>query len=109
VPKGLAAIEALPSDAGPEAFLSIVKTEAEAGRTAGALEALDRFRDRFPAGSDEAWWLYGRLLETNGPTKDVKAALGFYKRLVADYPQSSRYDEARKRIAYLERYYFQIR
>jgi hypothetical protein len=108
-PQGLAAIEALPSDAGPEAFLAIVKTEAEAGRTASALEALDRFRDRFPAGTDEAWWLYGRLLETNGPTKDVKAALGFYKRLVADYPQSSRYDEARKRIAYLERYYFQIR
>lgn len=108
-PQGIAAIEALPSDAGPEAFLAIVKTEAEAGRTSSALEVLDRFRDRFPAGTDEAWWLYGRLLETNGPTKDVKAALGFYKRLVADYPQSSRYDEARKRIAYLERYYFQIR
>jgi outer membrane protein assembly factor BamD (BamD/ComL family) len=104
-----AALDSLPGDAGPEAYFAIIVAEADAARVANALEALDRFRERFPAGSDEAWWLYGRMLEMNGPTKDVKAALGFYKRLVAEYPQSSRYDEARKRIAYLERYYFEIR
>ncbi|GAB1482982.1 hypothetical protein MASR2M78_17980 [Treponema sp.] len=49
------------------------------------------------------------MLEANGPNKDIKSALSYYKRLMAEYPQSSRYDEARKRVAYLERYYFDIR
>ncbi len=95
--------------ADPAAFLALARTESEAGRTANALLALDSFSQAFPSGSDEAWWLYGRLLEANGPNKDVKASLDYYRRLVAEYPQSSRYDEARKRIAYLERYYFEIR
>jgi len=90
-------------------FLSIARKEAEYGRVANALAVLDRSRQLFPAGSDETWWQYGRLLEANGPTKDVKSSLAYYRRLIAEYPQSPRYDDARKRIAYLERYYFEIR
>lgn len=96
-------------NASMDEFLSIARKEAEYGRTANALAVLDKSRALYPAGSDETWWQYGRLLEANGPTKDVKSSLAYYRRLIAEYPQSPRYDEARKRIAYLERYYFEIR
>jgi outer membrane protein assembly factor BamD (BamD/ComL family) len=75
---------------------------------AQGLALLDQFKERFPAGSDEAWWLYGQILEAGSPSRDVRAALEYYRRLVREYPQSSRYAEARRRIAYLERYYFNI-
>jgi len=106
VPPGVVTFSA---DALPEEYLDRARKEYEAGTVGTALQVLDIFRERFPAGSDEAWWLYGKVLESSGPSRDIKSALGFYKRLVSEYPQSSRYAEAKKRIAYLERYYFDIR
>jgi len=108
-PAGRSAPPALPDNASVEEFLSAARAESDAGRAASALSILDRFRAAYPAGSDEAWWLYGKLLEANGPAKDVKASLSYYRRLVDEFPQSPRYDEARRRIAYLERFYFEIR
>ena len=99
----------IPPNALPEDYLSAAQKELDAGRVASALAVLDTFREKFPGGSDEAWWLYGKALETMGPNRDIKAALGFYQRLVAEYPQSPRYDGAQKRILYLQRYYFDIR
>jgi len=103
------AADAIKVDAAPEVYFAAAKAEGDAGRTDSALAVLDTFLERYPSGSDEALWLYGRFLEANGPNKDIKSALAFYKRLVQEYPQSLRYDEARKRVAYLERYYFDIR
>jgi outer membrane protein assembly factor BamD (BamD/ComL family) len=76
---------------------------------ASAISILDQFRERYPSGSDEAWWLYGQFYEANGPSRDIRSALDYYHRLVREYPQSPHYDEARRRIAYLERYYINIR
>jgi tetratricopeptide (TPR) repeat protein len=100
---------AIPPNAPMEDYLAAARKAADDGRTASALEVLSRAIQFYPAGSDELWWLYGRLLEANGPTKDVKAALSCYKRLIDEYPQSPRYEEAVKRASYLERYYFEIR
>ncbi len=99
----------IPATAPIEEFLAAARKEADAGRAQTALAVLDRMRGFYPAGSDEAWWLYGKLLEANGASKDVKSSLSYYRRLVDEYPQSPRYDEARKRIAYLQRFYFEIR
>lgn len=99
----------IPANAAMDEYLSIARTESDAGRIASALAVLDRSMQVYPAGSDELLWLYGRLLEANGPTKDVKASLSYYKKLIEEYPQSPRYDEAVKRAAYLERYFFEIR
>jgi outer membrane protein assembly factor BamD (BamD/ComL family) len=82
--------------------------EFNAGRVAGAIAALDQFQERFPAGSDEAWWLYGQFYEANSPSRNIRTALDYYRRLVREYPQSRRYNDARRRIAYLERYYINI-
>jgi Tfp pilus assembly protein PilF len=99
----------LSPDSLPEDYMVRARREYEAGRVREALAVLDRFRERFPLGSDEAWWLYGQVLEAGSPVRDIRAALDYYRRLVREYPQSPRYAAARQRIAYLERYYFNIR
>jgi tetratricopeptide (TPR) repeat protein len=93
----------------PAALLSRAREAYEAGHFPEALAALDEFRSNFPLGSDEAWWLYGQVLESAGPRRDIRGALEYYRRLIREYPQSPRCDDAGKRIAYLERFYFNIR
>ncbi|MDR2518057.1 MAG: hypothetical protein LBD13_01400 [Spirochaetaceae bacterium] len=74
-----------------------------------AISLLEKFREQFPEGTDEAWWLYAQSLEANSPSRDIRSALAYYRRLLQEYPQSPRGSEAQRRIAYLERYYFTIR
>jgi hypothetical protein len=98
----------LPEGSLPEAYAQRAQDEFDAGRVAEALAVLDQFRERFPAGSDEIWWLYGQFYEANSPSRNIRTALDYYRRLVREYPQSRRYNDARRRIAYLERYYINI-
>jgi hypothetical protein len=98
-----------PEEDSPDQYLRRAREEFDAGRVAPAIALLDRFRERFPAGSDETWWLYGQFYEANSPSRDIRSSLDYYRRLLREYPQSSRCTEARKRIAYLERYYINIR
>jgi hypothetical protein len=100
---------ALPEDARPDEYFRRAKDAFEKGQIESALVFLDRFRERYPLGSDEAWWLYGQFLEAPGPSRDIRLALDYYRRLVREYPQSPRCSAARRRIAYLERFYFNIR
>ena len=93
----------------PEEFINRAKKEVSAGQYAAALATLQAFTAQYPAGSDEAWWLFGQIFEAKGPQRDIKSAVSYYKRLTSEYPQSQRYDEAQQRIAYLERFYFDIR
>ncbi|MDR2924260.1 MAG: tetratricopeptide repeat protein [Treponema sp.] len=92
----------------PDVLLKQAREEFNAGRIASALTLLDQFRKSFPSGSDEAWWLYGQCYEANSPNRNILAALEHYRRLVREYPQSSRLSDARRRISYLERYYINI-
>ena len=93
----------------PEEFINRARTEYTAGQYASALTTLRAFTAKYPAGSDEAWWLFGQILEAKGPQRDIKGALSYYKRLLNEYPQSRRYQDAQERITYLERFYFDIR
>jgi outer membrane protein assembly factor BamD (BamD/ComL family) len=84
------------------------REEFDGGRVSSALSILDQFRRGFPSGSDEAWWLYGQCFEARGPNRNIRRALECYRTLVREYPQSPLAEEARRRIAYLKRYYFTI-
>jgi outer membrane protein assembly factor BamD (BamD/ComL family) len=92
----------------PEEFLQKAREEFEAGRVASAISVLDRFREQYPSGSDEAYWLLGQFYEANSPSRDILTSLDYYRRLIREYPQSGKYNDARRRIAYLERYYINI-
>jgi hypothetical protein len=62
-----------------------------------------------PDTNDTALWNRGQELEAPGPNRDIKGALTAYKTLVRDYPQSEYYTDSQKRIAYIERYFVNIR
>jgi len=53
-------------------------------------------------------WLYGQFYEANSPSRNILVSRDYYRRLVNEYPQSSRASDARRRIAYLERFYINI-
>jgi hypothetical protein len=107
-PGGTAEEAPAPAELSPGDYVSRARDEYNAGKIGEALASLGEFQQHYPAGSDEAWWLYGQLLEANSPNRDIRAALDYYRRLVREYPQSRWYAEARRRIAYLERYYINI-
>ena len=92
----------------PNIFLQKAQEEFDAGKVASAIAILDQFTGYYPSGSDEAYWLYGQFYEANSPSRDILTALDYYRRLTREYPQSSRYNDARRRIAYLERFYINI-
>jgi Tfp pilus assembly protein PilF len=98
----------LPADLPADEYLRRAREEYDAGRLSPALNMLDQYRTRFPLGSDEALWLYAHIYEAPGASRNIRSALDYYRRLVNEYPQSQRYAEARRRIAYLERYYINI-
>jgi hypothetical protein len=108
VPPQDSAVPDIPLNIDPETYLEKAKEEFNAGRIAAAIAFLDRFRGHYPLETDELLWLYGQFYEANSPSRDILASLGYYRRLVDEYPQSNRYDDARRRIAYLQRYYINI-
>jgi hypothetical protein len=93
----------------PEGMLLYAREELAAGRPQGAIESLDRLLARYPAGMDEAFYLYGIALEQSGPLKDIKRAYSYYKLVRDGYPESSFWEKASSRIGYIERHYFEIR
>jgi hypothetical protein len=102
------AADALPADASPDEYLKKAQTTYTAGDIASTLSILDKFRNQYPLGNDEAWWLYAQALEANGPNKDIRSARDYYQRLVREYPLSPHYAEAQSRIKYINKYYFNI-
>jgi hypothetical protein len=98
----------LPPETPAEEYLRRAREEYGAEHIPEAIAVLDQFMAQFPLGSDEALWLYAQLYEKQGPFRDIRLSLDYYRRLVKEYPQSNRYDDSRRRIAYLERYYINI-
>ena len=90
-------------------YIARAREEFTVGRIDVAISYLNRFRERFPSGSDEAWWLFAQCFGANSPSRNMLAALDFYRRLVRDFPQSSRAADARRRITYIERRFINIR
>jgi hypothetical protein len=89
-------------------YLEKAKEEFNAGRVASAISILDQLRAYYPIEGDEVLWLYGQFYEANSPSRNILTSLEYYRRLMQEYPQSSRYDDARRRVAYLQRYYINI-
>jgi len=92
----------------PEEILKKAQDSFNGGNTAAAIALLDQFMEYYPNGSDELYWLYGQFYEANTPQRNILLSLDYYRRLVNEYPQSRRYNDARRRIAYLERFYVNI-
>ena len=92
----------------PEVLLQKAKESFDGGNIAAAIALLEQFKTDYPGGSDEAYWQLGQYYEANSPSRNILLSLDNYRRLVNEYPQSGRFNDARRRIAYLERYYINI-
>jgi len=92
----------------PETVTQKAKENFDGGKIPEAIALLDQFMTDYPGGSDEVYWLLGQYYEANSPSRNILLSLDYYRRLVNEYPQSKRFNEARRRIAYLERYYINI-
>lgn len=55
---------------------------------------------------DEALFLQGQLLETDSKIKDIKGSIQAYELLIKNYPASSYWNDANKRIKYLKKFYY---
>lgn len=74
-----------------------------------ALAHVNRFLNIATHKRDEGLFLLGQILEQDGQTKNIKEAISSYTNLVQNYPESDLWDNANKRIIYLNRFYIQIR
>jgi len=92
----------------PNELLQSARELFDRGNVAAAIPLLDQYMEYYPGGSDESLWLSGQIYEANSPARNILMSLDYYRRLTNDYPQSSRYEDARRRIAYLERFYITI-
>ena len=93
----------------PAEYVRRARQEFDSGRIESALGILDNMRQFYPGGTDESLLLNAQLLEANSPSRDIRSSLEYYRRLVNEFPFSDHVEEAQRRIAYLERFYFNIR
>jgi len=92
----------------PEEILKRAQDAFNGGKAAEAIALLDQYNEFYPGGNDELYWFYGQFYEANTPSRNILLSLDYYRRLVDEYPQSKRYNDARRRISYLERFYINI-
>ena len=92
----------------PEVILRRAQDAFDRGNVAAAIESLNQFREIFPSGTDELFWMYGQFYEAASPSRNILLSLNYYRRLVNEFPQSHRAVEARSRIAHIERFFINI-
>jgi hypothetical protein len=92
----------------PEVIMQRARESFDSGNISAAIALLDQFMADYPGGSDEVYWQLGQYYEANSPSRNILLSLDYYRRLVNEYPQSKYFNDARRRIAYLERYYINI-
>ena len=57
---------------------------------------------------DEGWFLRGNIYEDFFDLGNIKNAKESYETLINLYPQSNLWQEAKKRIIYIDRFYFNV-
>ncbi|HUX36936.1 MAG TPA: hypothetical protein VMV44_03470 [Rectinemataceae bacterium] len=100
-----------PAPGSPEAFLATARAEYAAGRAPTTIAAAQGYLALSPQGpsADEALWLEAQAYELNSSSRDVAKALGLYRQIVSAWPRSQFWSGANDRVAYIQRYYFDIR
>jgi hypothetical protein len=99
------------SEYSPRALL-IAASEAEtAGRYGAAIQFLEAYilTEADAAELDEIYFRLGQLYEMPTDDRDFRLSRDYYKKVVDDYPFSTRWDASQARVEYITRHFFQIR
>ena len=90
-------------------ILDLAQKAYESKDYQGSLSYLADFFDKAVSLTDAGLYLKGQILEAPSASRNIKEALASYKAIVSNYPESELWDDAAKRISYIERIYFDIR
>ncbi len=90
-------------------ILTLAQKAYEAKNYTECLSYLEDFFDKAVSLMDEGLFLKGKVLETPSSSRNIKEALNSYKAIINNYPESDFWDDASRRISYIERIYFDIR
>ncbi|MBP5465658.1 MAG: hypothetical protein J6Y13_10870 [Treponema sp.] len=90
-------------------ILDLAQKAYESKDYQGGLSYLADFFDKAVSLTDAGLYLKGQILEAPSASRNIKEALASYKAIVSNYPESELWDDAAKRISYIERIYFDIR
>ena len=74
-----------------------------------SLEKVNLFLELSVEKRDEALFLQGQLYESQSNVKNIKKALESYNSIIGNYPSSKVWEDANKRIIYLNRFYLKGR
>lgn len=74
-----------------------------------SLEKVNLFLELSVEKRDEALFLQGQLYESQSNVKNIKKALESYNSIISNYPSSKVWEDANKRIIYLNRFYLKGR
>ncbi|OHD76166.1 MAG: hypothetical protein A2V99_17785 [Spirochaetes bacterium RBG_16_67_19] len=106
----LPALLELPPEETRAELLGVARFAASQGRHELALDILTQYLRRFPrgVGLDAAYFQLARLYELESPLRDVRLAREYYRKVYEEFPESEHAGEARRRILYLDRYFFHV-
>ena len=96
----------------PEEVYALAETAFNETRYADALNILDDFFKNFTPSDncfDKAVFLKARIYETPSDYRNIRGALDEYKKITAFFPESDLWEDARRRITYINRFYMDIR
>lgn len=96
----------------PEEVYAQAETAFNETRYADALNILDDFFKNFTPSDncfDKAVFLKARIYETPSDYRNIRGALDEYKKITAFFPESDLWEDARRRIIYINRFYMDIR
>lgn len=109
-------LEALPSlfslesaQIGSE-LLEIARFQTEQRRFSVAIQALQQYVRRYPAGRelDEVYYRLAQIYEVDSPYRDLESARHYYGLLWDLFPESLYADPAAERLHYLDRHFFLV-
>ncbi|MGA2765702.1 MAG: outer membrane protein assembly factor BamD [Spirochaetia bacterium] len=94
-----------------ETLVAAVRFEREKQEVGLGIDLATEYLSRYPDGKwrDEADYLLARLLEADSQFRDIARARGTYKEILDRFPESAFAADAKRRIEYIDRHFFQVR
>lgn len=94
-----------------DALISTIRFEKDRQEVALGIDLASEYLTRYPDGRwvDEADYLLAQLLEGESRFRDIKRARTMYNDILARFPESPFAHDARERIGYIDRHFFQVR
>ena len=95
----------------PQDVLKNATALADRGDYISAIDLLEQSVQKYPRHSDmdRIYYLLAKYYEADTAKKNAKKSIGYYSRIVDEFPLSDYVDESEKRIKYLEKHFIFIK